>query len=172
MKYPDCLYRFWRSGLTLTSIVASVLMIGVLSANEQGAGGDRSKGQAASQVAAEGGTARKNGLAESTKKTDATVGRPATGTQRPVPVPKKDARVVAAQAQPAPARDFSPEFRESLRRTNELRRQRRGTREQGAASDGRSPGAVVPWPMPPSLIVKQTPQVHDEISSFLRLLRR
>ena len=33
-------------------------------------------------------------------------------------------------------------------------------------------GAIVPWPMPPALIVRQTPQVHDEVGSLLDVLRR
>ena len=34
------------------------------------------------------------------------------------------------------------------------------------------PGAIVPWLMPPTLIIRQTPETHDEIDSFLGLLRK
>ncbi len=65
----------------------------------------------------------------------------------------------------------SEAYRESIRRTVEKRRQRRAQRGQGI--DNPLPvGAIVPWPMPPALIIRQTPQVHDEIESLLRLLRR
>jgi hypothetical protein len=60
----------------------------------------------------------------------------------------------------------SPAFKESLRRTSELRKQRR-----------RAPvpppvGAIVPYPLPPALIIRQKPEVHDEIEALLDLLRR
>jgi hypothetical protein len=101
---------------------------------------------------------------------------PAQPTPNRKPVAKVDKKLENAKQAPKPdpkARaEFSPEFRESLRRTNELRRLRRASRGQASADDSRAPGAIVPWPMPPSLIVKQTPQVHDEIGSFLRLLRQ
>ena len=38
--------------------------------------------------------------------------------------------------------------------------------------DPRPVGAIVPWPMPPALIIRQTPQVHDEVGSLLDVLRR
>ena len=60
----------------------------------------------------------------------------------------------------------SPAYRESLRRTLELRKQRRGTRTAQPV------GAIVPFPFPPVLIIRQTPEVHGEIGDFLSLLRR
>lgn len=70
-----------------------------------------------------------------------------------------------------PRNEPSEAHRESLRRTIELRRQRRSKQGQGIA--GASPvGGIVPWPMPPALVIRHTPRVHDEIGSFLGLLRR
>ncbi len=65
----------------------------------------------------------------------------------------------------------SEAYRESIRRTVEKRRQRRAQRGQ-VMGDPRPVGAIVPWPMPPALIIRQTPQVHDEIESLLGLLRK
>jgi hypothetical protein len=75
----------------------------------------------------------------------------------------------AAAAQPRNAP--SEAYRESIRRTVEKRRQRRTIRGQGMG-DSRPIGGIVPWPMPPALIIRHTPQVHNEIDSFLGLLRK
>lgn len=32
-------------------------------------------------------------------------------------------------------------------------------------------GVIVPYPFPPVLIIRQTPEVHDEIQAFLNMLR-
>jgi hypothetical protein len=32
-------------------------------------------------------------------------------------------------------------------------------------------GLIVPYPFPPVLIIRQTPEVHDEIQAFLNMLR-
>ncbi|MGO9463246.1 MAG: hypothetical protein ACLQIB_29040 [Isosphaeraceae bacterium] len=86
----------------------------------------------------------------------------------------------AAGAAPARARDkariparreYSEAYRESLRRTVEKRRELRARRRQ-AAEASQPPGAIVPWPMPPALIIRQTRDVHGEIGSFLDVLRR
>jgi hypothetical protein len=73
----------------------------------------------------------------------------------------------AAQPRNAP----SEAYRESIRRTVEKRRERRANRGQ-EMGDSRPIGGIVPWPMPPALIIRHTPQVHDEIDSFLSLLRK
>jgi hypothetical protein len=67
---------------------------------------------------------------------------------------------------PARAGEFSAAYRASLRRTVELRRQRR------MAQTDRPVGTIVPWPAPPTLIIRQTPDVHDEIRGLLGVLRR
>jgi hypothetical protein len=59
----------------------------------------------------------------------------------------------------------SPAYRESLRRTLELRRQRQRLREAQPV------GQIFMYPMPPSLIIRHTPEVHDEIRDLLRVLR-
>jgi hypothetical protein len=59
----------------------------------------------------------------------------------------------------------SPAYKASLQRTRELRKERRRVANAPRA------GVIVPYPMPPSLIIRQTPDVHDEIESLLRLLR-
>lgn len=61
----------------------------------------------------------------------------------------------------------SPAFKESLRHTSELRKQRRRR-----ASAAPTVGAIVPYPLPPSLIIRQRREVHDEIEALLDLLRR
>ena len=38
--------------------------------------------------------------------------------------------------------------------------------------DSRPIGGIATWPMPPTLIIRYTPQVHDEIEGLLGLLRR
>lgn len=68
---------------------------------------------------------------------------------------------VAQQGRPSPA------FKAELRKTLEQRRQRR-------ARQGGSPAvnSIIPWPMPPALIIRATPDVHDEVQSLFWLLRR
>jgi hypothetical protein len=83
---------------------------------------------------------------------------------RPTPGP------TAAQQ---PRREPSAAYRESLRKTLEKRRQRRARRAQATGLDGPRPvGAIVPWPMPPALIIRHTPAVHGEVQSLLDQLRR
>ena len=67
----------------------------------------------------------------------------------------------------AQQRGPSPAYKAELRKTVEQRRQRR-------ARQGSSPAAnsIVPWLMPPTLIIRTTPDVHDEVQSLLWLLRR
>jgi hypothetical protein len=87
------------------------------------------------------------------------------------------------QGQPAPAAAPAPgqaqargepsaAYRESLRRTIELRRQRRASRRGGLGAEPRPLGAIVPWPMPAALIIRQTPEVHGDVDSMLGGLRR
>ncbi len=73
-----------------------------------------------------------------------------------------------APAEPSPAR------RESLRRTIEKRRQRRAqlAQEQTSTASIGSIGAIVPWPMPPALVIRHTGATHDEINDFLAILRK
>lgn len=71
----------------------------------------------------------------------------------------------------APRREPSKEYQESIRKSVEQRRRRRARR--GQDPNGLRPvGAIVPWPMPPALIIRQTPQVHDAVGSLLDQLRR
>ena len=32
-------------------------------------------------------------------------------------------------------------------------------------------GLIVPWPFPPALIIRQTPEAHDEVQALLNMLR-
>jgi hypothetical protein len=73
---------------------------------------------------------------------------------------------LGAMPSTAPAGEPSPEYRAALKRTAELRKQRRRDRT------ARPPGMIVPYPLPPALIIRQTPAVHDEIGALLDLLRR
>jgi hypothetical protein len=66
----------------------------------------------------------------------------------------------------APADEPSPEFRAGLRRTVELRKLRRRDRT------AKPVGAIVPYPLPPALIIRHTPEVHDGVRGLLELLRR
>jgi hypothetical protein len=72
---------------------------------------------------------------------------------------------LSAPASPvASANEPSEEYRAQLRRTLELRRQRRGA--------ARAPvGVIATYPMPPALIIRQTRENHDEIGALLNLLR-
>jgi hypothetical protein len=70
-----------------------------------------------------------------------------------------------------PHNEPSQAYRESIRRTVEIRRQRRANRGHGMG-ETRPIGGIVPWPIPPALIIRHTPQVHDEIDSLLGLLRK
>jgi hypothetical protein len=75
---------------------------------------------------------------------------------------------VGAQAQRPPSAQYS----EQLRRTVERRRQRRALKRQGQIDPRGAVGAIVPWPMPPALIIRHTPAVHSEVDAFLYVLRR
>ncbi len=77
----------------------------------------------------------------------------------------------AARKADQPRKEPSQAFRESIRRTVEKRRQRRANRGQGMG-DSIPIGAIVTWPMPPALIIRHMPQVHDEIESLLGVLRK
>jgi hypothetical protein len=77
----------------------------------------------------------------------------------------------AVQGQAKARKGPSPEYQESIRRTVERRRERRARRGQGASGSVPA-GAIVPWPMPPALIIRQTRETHDEIDSFLGLIRK
>lgn len=66
----------------------------------------------------------------------------------------------------AGAGEPSVAHREGLRRTAELRKERR--RGRGASAVG----SIVAYPMPPVLVIRQTPAVLDEVESLLDLLRR
>lgn len=83
----------------------------------------------------------------------------------PAPKAKPANKVARVRNEPSAA------YRESIRRTVEKRRQRRANRGQ-AMGDSGPIGGIVSWPMPPTLIIRHTPQVHDEIESFLGLLRK
>ncbi len=77
----------------------------------------------------------------------------------------------AAQGAGQHRNEPSQAYRDSIRQTVEKRRQRRANRGQGMG-DLRPIGEIIPWPMPPVLIIRHTPQVHDEIESLLGLLRK
>jgi len=100
-----------------------------------------------------------------------------TQTSRRVTPPSGGQVAGTAQAQAGDAarkperREFSEAYRESLRRTVEKRRELRARRRLGSEAS-QPAGAIVPWPMPPALIIRQTREVHGEINSFLDVLRR
>jgi hypothetical protein len=77
----------------------------------------------------------------------------------------------ADRAKPA-GNEPSAAYQESVRQTVERRRARRARRQQNGGSDMGAVGAIVTWPMPPALIIRQTPEVHREVDSLLYGLRR
>lgn len=86
---------------------------------------------------------------------------------------QRDLRLVLALATmllaPEVARgaEPSPEFQANLKRTLELRKQRR----RAAAAEVQPVGVIVPYPFPPALIIRHRPEVHNEIEAFLGALR-
>lgn len=72
-----------------------------------------------------------------------------------------------------PRREPSGAYQASIRKTLEKRRERRARRAQAQGFADKPPtGAIVPWPMPPALIIRHTPEVHGEVDSLLGQLRR
>ena len=69
-----------------------------------------------------------------------------------------------AVATAASAGEPSEEYKAGLKRTLELRKQRRGTARARV-------GVIEPYPMPPTLIIRHTRETHDEIGALLDLLR-
>jgi hypothetical protein len=100
--------------------------------------------------------------------------RPDSGAKPTGEPARKEAAQAKAKARAqAPRREPSEEYKESIRKTVERRRQRRARRAQGQGPDDPRPvGAIVPWPMPPALIIRQTPEVHGEVGSLLGGLKR
>jgi hypothetical protein len=117
-------------------------------------------------AAAETSRAQTSRQAESTRARGKADGAPAT-VDRGGPNPTAG----EAQKKDQPRKEPSQDRRESIRQTVERRRQRRARRRQ-ATVDSRPLGGIVLWPMPPGLIIRQTPQVHDEIEGLLWLLRK
>ena len=93
-------------------------------------------------------------------------GAPANGDRQ-----GEKAAAEAAQKKAKARNGPSEDYQESIRRTVKRRRERRARRGQGTIGSV-APGAIVPWPMPPALIIRQTRETHDEIGSFLGLLRK
>jgi hypothetical protein len=76
----------------------------------------------------------------------------------------------AANQQNKTRSEPSAAYQESVRQTVERRRLRRA-RRQAQAGDSASVGGIVPWVMPPALIIRHTRDVHDDIGAFLFGLR-
>jgi hypothetical protein len=72
--------------------------------------------------------------------------------------------LAAADAPAALAGEPSEEYKAGLKRTLELRKQRRGAARARV-------GVIEPYPMPPTLIIRHTRETHDEIGALLDLLR-
>jgi hypothetical protein len=106
----------------------------------------------------------------------ATVRSGAGGDRLGANPPRAQAKVQAPPSTKAQEvrRQPSAAYQESLRLTLEKRRQRRARRQQAQGLDDapRPIGAIVPWLMPPALIIRHTPEVHGEVGSFLDGLRR
>jgi hypothetical protein len=104
-------------------------------------------------------------------------GRPAAsggrkgGSSGPGKTDARNARAPRGENPAARATEPSAEYQALIRKTVERRRQRRARRQQNAADDVAAVGAIVPWPMPPALIVRHTREVHGEVGSLLYGLR-
>jgi hypothetical protein len=85
---------------------------------------------------------------------------------------KSDRRGAAGREARGPSEPPSAAYQESLRRTVERRRQRRARQQQNAGDAAGAVGAIVPWPMPPALIIRHTREVHGDVGSLLFGLRR
>jgi hypothetical protein len=122
-----------------------------------------------------GHTARAQSSGPPEKRSSAQGERPPGGAAK-----RKAAGGGGANAQRSPAQNQagaavkrqgepSAAYQESLRQTVERRRQRRARRAQVGARA--AIGAIVPWPMPPALIIRHTPDVHSEVEALLNGLR-
>jgi hypothetical protein len=89
---------------------------------------------------------------------------------RPPAAGKSDRRGAGRAAQGSS--EPSAAYQESIRRTVEKRRQRRARQQQNASDSAEAVGAIVPWPMPPALIIRHTREVQGEVGSLLFGLRR
>ena len=70
----------------------------------------------------------------------------------------------------APALAQDPPARGRPRAGRARRRPRR--RPARPKPRGNAPvGLIVPYPFPPALIIRQTPEAHDEVQAFLNMLR-
>lgn len=72
--------------------------------------------------------------------------------------------LAVAKAPAASAGGPSEEYKANLKRTLELRKQRRGAARTRV-------GVIEPYPMPPALIIRHTRETHEEIDALLNLLR-
>jgi hypothetical protein len=97
----------------------------------------------------------------------------AKGQQKAPPSagPKSNRPGAGREAQ-RPSEPPSAAYQESLRRTVERRRQRRARQQQNASDTAGAVGAIVPWPMPPALIIRHTREVHGDVGSLLFGVRR
>src|SRR5437762_12056191 len=137
-------------------ILIGLLVCGAISAEERAAAQPPGSGSSTALTRDGQGAARSD---------------PAAGSREADP-PRGNAQTAPAQVQP-PRREPSQAYRDSIRKTLEKRRQRRARRALGRGPDDARPvGAIVPWPMPPALIIRQTPEVHGELDSLLGRLRR
>ena len=71
---------------------------------------------------------------------------------------------LALAAADTSAAEPSEEYKAGLKRTLELRKQRRGAARARV-------GVIEPYPMPPALIIRHTRETHEEIGALLDLLR-
>jgi hypothetical protein len=100
---------------------------------------------------------------------DETVGKGAKAASGGKTASRQAGKDAASQQNKARS-EPSEAYKESVRQTVERRRARRARLlAQGGAST--AVGGIVPWPMPPALIIRHTRDVHDDIGSFLFGLR-
>ncbi len=117
-------------------------------------------------------TATQDASAQSAGPGASTATAPATAKAKPGGANRKSANRAGQAVQKAaqPRKEPSQAYRDSIRQTVEKRRQRRARSAQGFGA-ARPVGAVIPWLLPPALIIRHTPEVHEEIERLLGLLR-
>ena len=114
----------------------------------------------------------KEAQAQTSKKRESLAGKEVQKDRSKTPAKTEGGQNARGAKAPGGASEPSAAYQESVRQTVERRRQRRARRQQNAGDSAGAVGAIVPWPMPPALIIRHTPEVHGQVDSFLYGLRR
>jgi hypothetical protein len=143
--------------LTGALLLCGILGVGATVSAQTGAGGQSPP------------PARAQGQDKSNGKSAKTVGKEAKADSSAKTASKQTGKD-AAKEQSKVRSEPSAAYQESVRQTVERRRLRRA-RRQAQAGDSAAVGGIVPWLMPPALVIRHTRDVHDDIGAFLFGLR-